>query len=46
MTAGPRVAVVGSGAWGVKRCLVDLLARESKNELADYPEWLVARERG
>jgi glycerol-3-phosphate dehydrogenase (NAD(P)+) len=30
----------------VKRCLVDLLARESKDELANYPEWLVARERG
>jgi glycerol-3-phosphate dehydrogenase (NAD(P)+) len=30
----------------VKRCLVDLLARESKDELADYPQWLVIPERG
>ncbi|MGZ8502043.1 MAG: NAD(P)H-dependent glycerol-3-phosphate dehydrogenase [Candidatus Limnocylindrales bacterium] len=30
----------------VKRCLVDLLARESKDELADYPKWLTGRERG
>jgi glycerol-3-phosphate dehydrogenase (NAD(P)+) len=29
----------------VKRCLVDLLARESKDELADYPDWLVAPQR-
>jgi hypothetical protein len=24
----------------VKRCLVDLLARESKDELADYRTWV------
>jgi glycerol-3-phosphate dehydrogenase (NAD(P)+) len=29
----------------VKRCLVDLLARESKNELADYARWVATLER-
>jgi glycerol-3-phosphate dehydrogenase (NAD(P)+) len=28
-----------------KRCLVDLLARESKDELADYPRWVATLER-
>jgi hypothetical protein len=29
-----------------KRCLVDLLARESKDELADYRRWVAALDRG
>ena len=29
----------------VKRCLVDLLARESKDELADYRRWVATLER-
>ena len=28
-----------------KRCLVDLLARETKDELADYPRWVATLER-
>ena len=30
----------------VQRCLVDLLARESKDELADYRRWVATLERG
>ena len=29
----------------VQRCLVDLLSRESKDELADLPPWLAGRDR-
>jgi len=30
----------------VQRCMVDLLARESKDELADYNLWVARREAG